>query len=188
MSDSRSPADEEVVLATRQWLERVVIGLSLCPFAKSVHVKNQICYVVSPAETAEALLTDLGQQLDELWSADPEQVDTTLLIAPRVLPDFLEYTAFMTRAEQALEARGYGGVLQLASFHPEYQFANSPSHDVANCTNRSPYPMVHLLREASVARAVATFPDAAQIYRKNIKTLRALGRTGWLRLLAGENP
>lgn len=186
--DLASPFDQEVVLATRQWLERAVIGLSLCPFAKSVHVKEQIRYVVSHAEGTEALLADLRQQLADLWAADPERVDTTLFIVPHTLADFLEYNRFMERAEEALESLGYGGALQLASFHPEYQFANSPSHDVANCTNRSPFPMVHLLRETSVSRAVAAFPEAKQIYRKNIKTLRALGHAGWLRVLAGEKP
>jgi uncharacterized protein len=181
------PLDREsVVLATRNWLERAVIGLSLCPFANAVHVRGQIRYFVSDAETPEALLLDLRRELLELSRADPRVVETTLLIAPRVLADFLDYNAFLEHADGALEAMGLVGELQIASFHPDYQFAETDASDVANCSNRSPYPSLHLLREASISRAVECFPEAAQIFEKNIATLRELGHDGWARLLSAE--
>lgn len=178
--------DDAVVLATQTWLERAVIGLSLCPFAKAVHAKGQIRYVASHAETAEALLPDLQAELTALSAAAPELIETTLLIVPRALADFLEYNAFLRRADALLEKLGLVGTLQIASFHPQYEFGDSQSTDVENCSNRSPYPTLHLLREASVSRAVAAFPDAAQIFEKNRATLRELGHEGFLRVLAGE--
>jgi hypothetical protein len=178
-------ADEVVLCATQRWLERAVIGLSLCPFAKSVHVKGQIRYVVSPAETAAALLDDLRRELSELAAADPQAVDTVLLIAPRALGHFLDFNAFLARADAELDRLGLAGTLQLASFHPEYEFAEYGPSDAAHLTNRSPYPMLHLLREASVTRAVAVFPDAAEIFEKNVATVRALGHDGFQRVLDG---
>src|SRR5688500_6592309 len=181
------PFDREaVVLATRSWLERAVIGLSLCPFASAVHARGQIRYFVSDAETSEALLLDLRRELLVLSQADPAVVETTLLIAPRVLADFLDYNDFLEHADRALEAMGLVGQLQIASFHPDYQFAESDASDVANCSNRSPYPSLHLLREASISRAVESFPEAAQIFQKNIATLRELGHDGWARLLSAQ--
>jgi hypothetical protein len=172
------------VAATRAWLERAVIGLNLCPFAKAVHVKDQIRYVVSDAATPEALLTDLLVELKLLDDADPERIETTLLIHPHALADFLDYNDFLDVADAAVEELGLDGVLQVASFHPQYQFAGTEPDDVENCTNRSPWPTLHLLREASVDRAVAAFPEAGLIFERNVETLRALGRAGWLRLLA----
>lgn len=180
------PADDAVALATEHWLERAVIGLSLCPFAKAVHVKGQIRYFVSAAETHEALVADLRRELVALSEADPDVVDTTLLIAPRMLADFFEYNEFLKRADDALQELGLEGVLQIASFHPHYEFGDADPDDVANSTNRSPYPMLHLLREASVDRAVRAFPEAERIFEKNIATLRALGHDGFARVLAGE--
>ena len=180
------PSDDAVLLATQNWLERAVVGLSLCPFAKAVQVKGQIRYVVSPAETCEALLEELRGELVRLSEADPEQVETTLLVLPRVLADFRDYNDFLERADDALEELGLSGTLQIASFHPDYQFADSDPDDAANCSNRSPYPILHLLREASVSRAVEAFPDAAQIFEKNVRTLRALGHAGFQRVLSGE--
>jgi len=176
---------EEIVARTRQWLEKAVIGLNLCPFAKAVYVKDQIRYVVSRAETPAALLEDLTAELQALAAADPAAIDTTLLIHPQALTDFLDYNDFLGIAEAAVAEHGLEGVLQIASFHPRYQFAGTAADDVENYTNRSPYPMLHLLREASVERAVAAFPDAAQIYEKNMETLRRLGREGWARLGVG---
>lgn len=175
-------SDEEVLAATREWLEKAVIGLNLCPFAKAVYVKDQIRYAVSRAESPEALLSDLTDELQALVAADPRETDTTLLIHPRALEDFLEYNEFLEVADAAVAGLGLEGVLQIASFHPRYRFAGSEEDDVANYTNRSPYPMLHLLREASVDRAVTAFPEAAEIYEKNIATLRRLGREGWRRL------
>ena len=169
---------------TRHWLERAVIGLNLCPFAKAVHVKEQIRWVESPAESPEQLLEDLVRELQFLAAADPAKVETTLLIHPHVLADFLDYNDFLDVADAAIEALGLAGVLQIASFHPDYQFEGTGHDDVANLTNRSPHPMLHLLREDSIARAVAAFPDAAAIYERNIDTLRRLGVNGWHQLMS----
>jgi hypothetical protein len=180
--ETKAETDEEVLVATRHWLEKAVIGLDLCPFAKAVYVKNQIRYVVSRAESPDALLDDLRAELQALAAADAQETDTTLLIHPHVLEDFLEYNEFLGIADAALAELDLEGVLQIASFHPRYRFAGSDPDDIANSTNRSPYPMLHLLREASVDRAVAAFPEAAEIYERNIVTLRRLGREGWRRL------
>lgn len=173
---------DAVIAATRTWIERAVIGLNLCPFARAVHVKGQIRYVLSPAMTAEELLADLGRELQALANADPEVCDTTLLIHPRVLTDFPDYNDFLDIADAAIDELGLGGVLQVASFHPDYQFADTNVDDVTNCTNRSPYPTLHLLREDSVDRAVAAFPEAERIYEANIETLERLGQDGWMAL------
>jgi len=176
------------IARTRAWLTEVVIGLELCPFAKPAHVKGQIRYVVTAVEEPEALLQVLLSELQALMDADPALVDTTLLIHPRALPDFLDYNDFLGVAEFALEDMGLSGQLQIASFHPDYRYAGNEADDMANCVTRSPYPMLHLLREASVDRAVAAFPDASVIVEKNIATLRALGVDGWRRLMANLAP
>ena len=181
---ARWPSDDVVLARTRAWLTQVVIGLELCPFAKPVHVKGQIRYVVSSAETPEALLQQLLDELQGLVDADPTAVDTTLLIHPRALPDFLDYNDFLSVAEFALEDLGLSGQLQIASFHPEYRYAGNAADDLANHVTRSPYPMLHLLREASVERALSAIPDPSLIVDKNIETLRALGLEGWRRLMA----
>lgn len=182
-----SPTPNEAIAATRAWIERAVIGLNLCPFAKAVYLREQIRYVVSAAETAEALLDELERELLFLEAADPEAVDTTLLIHPRVLTGFLDYNDFLAEADDALKRLELEGVIQIASFHPSYQFAGTAPDDVTNCTNRSPYPMLHLLREASVDRAVAAFPEAEAIYQRNIETLRRLGADGWAALWSRED-
>jgi uncharacterized protein len=179
------PTPEEIVAATKQWLEKAVIGLDLCPFAKAVHVRDQIRYTVSDAETPEELLAELVGELQDLVAADPDEIETTLLIHPKVLIDFLDYNDFLSVADAAVAELGLEGVIQIASFHPQYQFAGTKPEDVENYTNRSPYPMLHLLREASVERAVAAFPEASRIYEKNIATLRRLGLEGWRRLGIG---
>ena len=173
---------DEVVAATRAWLEKAVIGLNLCPFAKSVHVGNQIRYAVSDARSPEALLADLARELQTLAAADPTEVETTLLIHPRVLDDFLVYNDFLDIADAAVEELGLTGTIQVASFHPQYQFADTEPDAIENYSNRSPYPMLHLLREESVERAVAAFPDAERIPDRNIETLRRIGHDGWRRL------
>ena len=167
------------VAATERWLERAVIGLNLCPFAKAVHVKRQIRYAVSDATTADGLRVDLQRELEFLARADPEAVDTTLLIHPCVLTEFTAYNRFLVAADALVSELGLEGVLQIASFHPDYEFADSAPGAIENYSNRSPYPMLHLLREASIDRAVAAFPDAAAIYGRNILTLRELGLDGW---------
>lgn len=177
-----SAEEDDIIAATRAWLERAVIGLDLCPFAKAVHIRDQIRYVVSEAETPEALLADLLRELQALAAADPEEVETTLLIHPRTLADFLDYNDFLDVADAAVADLGLTGEIQVASFHPRYQFAGTGADDVENYTNRSPFPMLHLLREASVERAVEAFPDASRIFEKNVETLRRLGAEGWRRL------
>jgi uncharacterized protein len=171
---------------TRHWLERAVIGLNLCPFAKAVHVREQIRWVESAAEDPEQLLEDLVRELQFLAAADPATVETTLLIHPHVLSDFLDYNDFLDVADAAVESLGLAGVLQVASFHPAYQFAGTAPDDAENLSNRSPYPTLHLLREASIDAAVAAFPEADTIYERNIETLRRLGFEGWRRLLSRD--
>ena len=179
----RPDSDEAAIVAdTVVWLEKAVIGLNLCPFAKAVHVKKQIRYVVSAANTPEQLLQELMDELQNLSDADPEQVDTTLLIHPYVLNDFLDYNEFLDVADAALEDMDLGGELQIASFHPDYQFADTDPNDIGNYTNRSPYPTLHLLREDSIERAVDAFPEASEIFDKNIATLEELGHAGWDKL------
>lgn len=179
-----NPAPEKVLAETRAWVDRAVIGLNLCPFARAVKARDQIRYLVSGAEDADALLTTLGEEMDRLVVTDASAVDTTLIIHPLVLNDFLDFNDFLGVADQLLEQLGYEGVLQVASFHPGFQFAGTQAGDVSNATNRSPYPTLHLLREESVERAVAAFPEAGAIYEKNIRTLEALGTAGFTALLA----
>lgn len=180
--DTRTTEAVKVIAVTQNWLEKAVIGLNLCPFAKAVQVKNQIRYTVSTAQDRATLLEDLLSELQSLAAADPLELDTTLLIHPAVLTDFLDYNDFLDVADQAIVELGLEGELQIASFHPDYQFADCGPDDIENYTNRSPYPCLHLLREASIERAVAAFPDAAQIYDRNIETLRRIGLQGWQRL------
>ena len=180
------PDDDTVVADTRAWLERAVIGLNLCPFAKAVHTSNRVRYRVSHARDAEALLADLGDELKALHAADPQVCETTLLVHPWVLNDFLDYNDFLDVADAAVDALGLTEEIQVASFHPHYQFADTGPEDIGNYSNRSPYPTLHLLRQASVDAAVAAFPDAAGIYEKNVATLERLGHDGWDRVMAGE--
>lgn len=183
-SGTTPPDDAEVLAATRRWLERAVIGLNLCPFAKAVYVKEQVRFVVSDASTPEALLEQLAEELLLLRDTPPEQVDTTLLIHPQVLSDFLDFNDFLDNADAAVEALDLAGVLQVASFHPDYRFAGTADEDIGNYTNRAPYPTLHLIREASIDRAVEAFPDADVIVQRNLSTLEKLGHDGWDRLFA----
>ena len=174
--------EDEVIAATREWLEKAVIGLNLCPFAKAVHAGNQIRYAVSDAQTPDALLADLGRELQTLAAANRADVETTLLIHPRVLVDFPDYNDFLDIADATIEELGFTGTIQVASFHPQYRFADTPPDAIENFSNRSPYPMLHLLREESVEHAIAAFPDVARIPERNIETLRSIGHGGWRRL------
>ena len=168
-----------------RWLERAVIGLNLCPFAKGVHAKGQIHYVVSAATGAEALAQDLRRELADLAAAPAEVRDTTLLMAPDCLQDFLEFNDFLGVAEDVLEELDLDGTLQIASFHPQFQFAGTDAGDVTNCTNRAPYPTLHLLREDSIDRAVQAYPEAEAIYERNMEVLEQLGMPGWQALDVG---
>ncbi|HEX2595315.1 MAG TPA: DUF1415 domain-containing protein [Luteimonas sp.] len=178
-------ADDDIdpIADTQRWLERAVIGLNLCPFAKAVQAKGQVRWVLSDATTPEALLEQLGEELLHLRDTPAEDTDTTLIVHPQVLADFLDYNDFLDSADALVESLGLDGVLQVASFHPHYQFAGSAPDDVENFTNRSPYPTLHLLREDSVSRAVAAFPDPEVIVERNVETLRELGVEGWRKLL-----
>ena len=171
--------NEEAISATKLWLERAVIGLNLCPFAKGVHVKGQIRYFVSAAQTPDELLKDVMSELEVLAEASREKIDTILLIHPHVLTDFLDYNDFLEVVDAALEEVDLAGELQVASMHPQYQFADTELDDITNYTNRSPYPTLHLIREASIDEAVAAFPEAEMIFEKNIETMRKLGHEGW---------
>ena len=168
-----------------RWLERAVIGLNLCPFAKGVHAKGQIHYAVSAATDAEALAQDLRRELADLAAAPAEVRDTTLLMAPDCLQDFLEFNDFLGVAEDVLEELDLDGTLQIASFHPQFQFAGTDAGDVTNCTNRAPYPTLHLLREDSIDRAVQAYPEAEAIYERNMEVLEQLGMPGWQALDVG---
>ena len=174
--------EQDIIASTQQWLEKAVIGLNLCPFAKAVHVKKQIRYVVSSAQTEDALLKELIAELRHLQDTDPELLDTTLLIHPYVLTDFLDYNDFLDTVDIATAEPEFGDAFQVASLHPQYQFAGTEVDDIENFTNRSPFPTLHLLREDSVDRAVDAFPDADRIPDHNIETLKKLGREGWDRL------
>lgn len=174
---------DAIIAATRHWLTEAVIGLNLCPFAKAVHVKGQIRYAVSDATDMEAVLADLETELQTLIAADPNAVDTTLLIVPNALGDFLDYNDCLFFAERMIKQLRLEGVIQIASFHPFYQFEGSEPDEIENYTNRAPYPIFHLLREDSIERAVQAFPDAEAIYERNQETLRRIGLAGWNALL-----
>lgn len=178
---------DTVVRDTRKWLERAVIGLNLCPFAKAVHVKEQVHYAVSEATQPQQLLQELRRELDALVTMDAAVRETTLLIAPGCLDDFLEFNDFLAQADRLLRQRRLAGVVQLASFHPAYRFAGTEADDISNFTNRSPYPTLHLLREASIERAVQAFPQPEAIYEANIQTLQGLGAEGWVALDVGPS-
>ncbi|MBW8760327.1 MAG: DUF1415 domain-containing protein [Burkholderiales bacterium] len=170
---------ERAIAETRAWVRRAVIGLNLCPFARAVDAKDQIRYVFSDATDPETLLATLVVELQRLADTDPQVVDTTMLIHPRVLTDFEDFNDFLELADAATEDLDLDGILQVASFHPRFQFADTEPDDITNATNRSPYPTLHLLREESVDRAVAAFPEAEAIFERNMETLEKLGAEGW---------
>jgi uncharacterized protein len=174
-----NPTSDQVIAETQAWITHAVVGLNLCPFARAVQVKNQIRCVVSDATHIDALMAQLCEEMHFLAEADPAKVETTLLIHPQVLTDFLDFNDFLELADAALEALDYDGVLQVAPFHPQFQFEGTEPDDVTNATNRAPYPTLHLLREDSVEHAVAAFPNAEDIFDTNIATLEKLGATGW---------
>lgn len=181
MSAPPAPSNTDVIAAMRHWVDQAVIGLNLCPFAKAVQVKGQVRYVVSDARTADALLADLRTELEFLHRTPPEQTDNTLLIHPHVLGEFFDFQSFLPRADAALKKAHLVGEIQIASFHPHYQFADSEPDALSNYTNRAPYPTLHLLREASIERAVESFPTET-IYEHNVETLNHLGQAGWEKL------
>jgi uncharacterized protein len=171
--------DEAVLAATRHWLEAAVIGLNLCPFAKAVYVKNQVRLVVSKARHADDLLEELDRELDLLVATPASEIDTTLLIHPTLFEDFLDFNDFLEVAEGVVDEHELEGVVQLASFHPQFQFDGTEPDDIGNYTNRAPFAILHLLREESVEKAVEAFPEAESIFEQNIATLQKLGPEGW---------
>lgn len=181
MKDKQHTVEQD----TRRWLERAVIGLNLCPFAKSVHVKGQVHYAVTAATDAAGLRQALASELQDLAALDPQVRDTTLLIAPDAFTDFLDFNDFLAEADDALAELDLEGTLQIAPFHPRFQFAGTAEDDITNSTNRAPYPTLHLIREASIDRAVQSFPEAEAIFEVNMATLEKLGPGGWAALDVG---
>ena len=179
MPESACPIEPIAVADTVRWLERAVIGLNLCPFAKAPHVKGQIHYALSQAKNLAGLREELAAELQALQSMPAEQRETTLLIVPQLLQDFLDFNDFLDEADALLQSLDLEGELQVASFHPQFQFAGTAPEDITNFTNRSPYPTLHLIREASIDRAVEAFPEAETIYEANMATLEKLGPAGW---------
>ena len=179
-----NPTDEQVLADTRCWIEKAVIGLNLCPFARSVYVKNQVRIVVSRAKHLDAFLDELDAELALLKDTPAEEIDTTLLVHPALFPDFFVFNDFLNVVDDVVEEHELEGVIQVASFHPLFQFEGVEADDISNATNRSPYPTLHLLREDSVEKAIASDAgDAEKIVERNIATLRDLGAEGWKRLL-----
>ena len=176
--------DEQVLAATRHWIEQAVIGLNLCPFARAVWVKNQVRIVVSTARHLDGFLDELDRELALLASTPAEQIDTTLLVHPTLFPDFEVFNDFLGMAEDVVEEHELEGVIQVAAFHPQWVFDGTDAEDITNATNRAPFPTLHLLREDSVSRAVASEGgDAEAIVDRNMDTLRRLGPEGWARLM-----
>jgi uncharacterized protein len=178
-------SDDTVLADTRRWIEKAVIGLNLCPFARSVYVKNQVRIVVSRARHVDAFLDDLDRELEFLRNTPADEVDTTLLVHPSLFPDFFVFNDFLDVVDDVVAEHELDGVIQVASFHPDFQFEGVEVDDISNATNRAPYPTLHLLREDSVSRAVdSEGGDAEVIVERNIRTLRELGTEGWRTLLA----
>jgi hypothetical protein len=175
-----TPTPEQVLADTRHWIEKAVIGLNLCPFARAVYVKNQVRIVVSTARHLDAFLDDLDRELDLLVNTPVEEIDTTLLVHPTLFPDFEVFNDFLNVVDDVVAEHELEGVIQVAPFHPLFQFEGTAPDDVTNATNRAPYPILHLLREDSVERAIETAGgDAQAIVERNMQTLRDLGPDGW---------
>jgi hypothetical protein len=190
MTDTFTPAQERTVIEdTQKWLLEAVVGLNLCPFAKAVVVKDMVRYRVCPSADPAEVLVMLREEMQYLAEADPDQLDTTLLIAPKALPDFLDFNDFLADCDEVLMDLELEGVLQVADFHPRYQFGGTDEDDIENFTNRTPYPTLHLLREANIDKAVEAYPDASLIFERNIEVLNKLGHAGWqaLGIRAGLN-
>lgn len=175
-------SDQTIIEHTRQWLEKAVIGLNLCPFAKAPYIKNRVRIVVSHAKHTDGFLEDLDRELLYLASVPTEEVETSLLIHPDLYDDFLKFNDILDFAEQAVLDNDLEGIIQIAPFHPQFQFAGTDPNDISNYTNRSPYPTLHLIREESISKAVEAIPDAAQIFERNIRVLEEMGHEGWQQL------
>ncbi len=180
MSDE---ALHEIELLTRRWVENIVIGLNLCPFAKGVYVKDQVKIHIASTQDVADISQVLTQLLSELASVPAQQIDTTLLVLPYAFDSFYEFNDYLDVADQLLDELNLVGEIQIVNFHPQYQFAGTQVDDMSNYTNRSPYPILHLIREQSIDRAVSQFPDAAVIFERNIAMMEELGLDGWHKLL-----
>jgi hypothetical protein len=180
MTDTWTPEQERIAIEdTQKWLLEAVVGLNLCPFAKAVVVKDMVRYRVCASSDPADVLAMLREELQHLAEANPDTLDTTLLIAPNALPNFLDFNDFLADCDEVLIDLELDGVLQVADFHPHYQFGGTEADDIENFTNRTPYPTLHLLREASIDKAVEAYPDASLIFERNIEVLNKLGHEGW---------
>lgn len=180
MTDTWTPEQERIAIEdTQKWLLEAVVGLNLCPFAKAVVVKDMVRYRVCASSDPADVLAMLREELQHLAEADSDTLDTTLLIAPNALPNFLDFNDFLADCDEVLIELELDGVLQVADFHPHYQFGGTEADDIENFTNRTPYPTLHLLREASIDKAVEAYPDASLIFERNIEVLNKLGHEGW---------
>lgn len=180
------PQAATIIAQTRQWIEQLVIGHNLCPFALQPYQKGLIRFSVTPASKPELLLAVLKAELHALQAIPADKVETTLLIHPEALNNFYAYNDFLDDAEELLYHEGLEGILQIASFHPQYQFSGTEVDDVENYTNRSPYPMLHLLREESLEKAIAQHPNVDAIPERNIKVMHQLGVDTLKRILQGK--
>ncbi|MEY2622396.1 MAG: hypothetical protein RIT26_2216 [Pseudomonadota bacterium] len=178
-------AGPRAIADTRRWLERAVIGLNLCPFAKAPHVKGLIHWAACTEPGDLAWRAALRHELQALAEQPRHVRETTLLVVPNALHDFLDFNDRLADAEKLLNDLELEGVIQIASFHPQYQFAGTEPADITNHTNRSPHPLFHLLREESIDQAVQAFPQAETIFEANMRTLRELGPQGWAALDVG---
>lgn len=174
-----APDDETIIEHTRRWLEKAVIGLNLCPFAKAPYTKGLVRISVSHARHLDGFLEDLDRELQLLGSTPADELETTLLVHPTLFGDFLLFNDVLDVADAAVADNDLEGVVQIAPFHPDFQFEGTEADDIGNYTNRSPYPTLHLIREESIARASEAFPDAAAIFERNIARLEKMGQAGW---------
>ena len=177
-----TPDSATVTDHTRQWLEKAVIGFNLCPFAKAPHVKNLVRISVSQARHLDGFLEDLDRELQLLGDTPADELETTLLVHPTLFPDFDTFNQMLDIADAAVVDNGLEGIVQIAPFHPDFQFEGTDSDDISNYTNRSPYPTLHLIREDSIAKAAQAFPDASAIFERNIALLEEMGHEGWDKL------
>ena len=177
-----TPDSATVADYTRQWLEKAVIGLNLCPFAKAPHVKNLVRISISQARHLDGFLEDLDRELQLLGDTPADELETTLLVHPTLFPDFDTFNQMLDIADAAVVDNGLEGIVQIAPFHPDFQFEGTDSDDIGNYTNRSPYPTLHLIREDSIAKAAQAFPDASAIFERNIALLEKMGHEGWDKL------
>lgn len=167
---------------SKQWVEKVVVGLNLCPFAKPVIKANGLRYALTQSVADDALIAFFLAELELISNADEVTIATSLVIYPNALGDFYDYLDFLAQCEELLVRAGLSGEFQVASFHPDYLFAGVGEEDVSHWTNRSPFPMLHIIREAQMSRVLANHPNPDSIPERNIELLREMGKEAILRL------